>query len=201
MASTQVLSQEFYLQEDVVHLAQVLLGKILVTHLDSQYACAMITETEAYKGPWDKASHAYGGRLTQRTQTLYQPGGVAYIYLCYGIHSLFNVVTGPKGIPHAVLIRALEPLEGIEIMQKRRQLNHFSTKLTCGPGRLSQALGINVHMDGVCLTQAPIWLEDKGVRFNSKDIVASPRIGVGYAREHATLPWRYTLKGSKWTSA
>lgn len=188
------IEKNFYLSEDVVSISRALIGKFLVTHIHHQKTAGMIVETEAYKGAEDKASHAYGYRRTERTRIMYAQGGVAYIYLCYGIHHLFNIVTAGEGIPHAVLIRAIVPVDGIPIMLKRRRSAQFSPKLTAGPGTLSEALGIHKQWNGTSLLDTTIWVEDRGIKIAKKEIIASPRVGIDYAEEHRDLPWRFRLR-------
>lgn len=160
----------------------------------------IIVETEAYFGVLDKASHAYGGRRTERTETLYSPGGVSYVYLCYGIHHLFNIVTSTEGEPHAVLIRAVEPLIGKEIMEFRRNMPASKTAISSGPGSAAKALGIDRSFNKKDLTDNEIWIEDHGIRYSDEEIVAGPRIGVAYAQEDALLPWRFYIKGNPYVS-
>lgn len=193
------LSERFYLSKDVVKLSQKLLGKVLVTHIDGQKVAGRIVETEAYKGPTDKASHAYGSRCTERTKTMFEAGGISYIYLCYGIHHLFNVVTAPKGIPHAVLIRALEPLEGVKTMGKRRNMTELKS-LSSGPGKLSKALGLSREFDAVSLQSSTLWIEDRGLNPKSNEVVATARVGIDYAEEHKDLPWRFYIKDNPFIS-
>ena len=188
-----ILARHFYQQEDVVDLSKQLLGKWLVTEFEGKRSGGMIIETEAYKGAEDKACHAYGNRRTKRTEVMFSQGGVAYIYLCYGIHNLFNIITNQQDIPHAILIRALLPDIGIEIMKKRRKTEK---NLTSGPGTLCQALGIDRSHTGHLLTQSPIWIEDRGFHFEKNQILSTPRIGVSYAEEDALLPWRFVLESS-----
>ncbi len=196
----RVLGQDFYSNEDVLAISQQLLGKVLVTNIDNYLTSGIIVETEAYNGVSDKASHAYNNRRTNRTETMYHKGGVAYVYLCYGIHHLFNVVTGCKDVPQAVLVRAIEPLDGISIMLKRRK-KQASHKLTAGPGIMTAALGITKQLDGQRLNRTtPIWVEDRGMIVASSDILASPRIGIDYAAEHKDLPWRFQLKNNPFVS-
>ena len=189
----------FYLNTDVNSLARQLIGKMLFTQIDGEITAGIIVETEAYAGIEDKASHAYGGRLTDRTKTMYLKGGVSYVYLCYGIHNLFNVVTGPLNTPHAVLIRGVEPVIGTEIMLQRRGMALFKPNLTAGPGALSKALGIDRTFNAKDLTGEEIWIED-GWDVDPESIVAAPRVGVGYAADHALLPWRYYIKGNRFVS-
>jgi DNA-3-methyladenine glycosylase len=196
-----ILPESFYTRKDVVKIAQELLGKVLITRFNGIVTSGMITETEAYAGVSDKASHAYGNRRTNRTDIMFWQGGVAYIYLCYGIHHLFNVVTNKAGVPHAVLIRAIEPLEGIEHMLLRRGKGKFTATLTAGPGALSGALGIQtVHTGNTLLEVSGITIEDRGLKIKPEDIVSSKRIGVDYAQEDALLPYRFYIKGNKFVS-
>lgn len=194
------LPPSFYLREDVVQISKELLGKILFTKINGQLSGGMIVETEAYAGAIDRASHAFNNRKTKRTEVFYEQGGVAYIYLCYGIHHLFNIITNQKNIPHAVLIRAIEPTVGIELMLKRRKKKKLDWALTAGPGSLSEALGIKTKHTGISLSGKTIWLEEKNISFSEKEIVASPRVGVHYAGKDAKLPWRFRVKNNDWTS-
>ncbi len=145
------LPVDFYQREDVITISRELLGKVLCTNVDGKLTTGIIVETEAYAGVTDRASHAYGGRQTRRTKTMYAPGGTAYVYLCYGIHHLFNVVTNMEGVPHAVLIRAIQPQDGIDIMLQRRNMKNLLAKLTSGPGILSKAMGISILNSGESL--------------------------------------------------
>lgn len=195
------LPLSYYLQEDVVALSKDLLGKFLFTNINDQGVTGgMIVETEAYAGAIDKASHAHGNKKTNRTKVMYEEGGVAYVYLIYGMYNLFNIITNSGGIPHAILIRAIEPMVGIDIMLRRRKMESLKRNLTAGPGTLTRALGITREQNGISLLEDTIWLEDRGVHIKEKDIIASPRVGVAYAEEHAELPWRFRIKDSKWTS-
>ncbi|MFA7379381.1 MAG: DNA-3-methyladenine glycosylase [Bacteroidia bacterium] len=194
------LKTEFYVRTDVVQIARELLGKVLVTSIEGQLCEAIITETEAYAGVTDKASHAYGGRLTTRTRPMYLRGGHAYVYLCYGIHHLFNVVTNIEGVPDAVLIRGVEPISGIPLMMKRRGHQELKPALTQGPGALSVAMGIQTIHSGIPLTNKVIWIDDAGQTIPEQDIVASPRVGVAYAAEDALRPYRFRIKGNMWVS-
>lgn len=191
-----ILSPSFYRQEDVVQIARSLLGKVLVTKVEGSYTSGIIVETEAYEGITDKASHAFGGRRTSRTEIMYENGGVAYVYLCYGIHHLFNVITHTKGVPHAVLIRAIEPLKGLEIMLKRRHKLLLKPTLTNGPGVLSQALGITTKLNGKSLQSADLFIEDIGISLLPENIVATTRVGVAYAGKDALLPYRFYIQGN-----
>ena len=187
----------FYLRDDVVLIARELLGKYLFTNFDGKLTGGIITETEAYAGITDKASHAYNNTRTKRTEIMFREGGIAYIYLCYGIYSLFNIVTNIENIPHAVLIRSIYPTDGIEFIQERIKKKSVLTELTNGPGKVSKALGIHYSHSGVDLSENEIWLEDRGIKVEGKDIIVSLRIGVNYADEDALLPYRFNYDLSK----
>lgn len=191
------IGKKFYLNNDVVKVAKNLLGKVLVTNF-GKYTSGIIVEVEAYAGNTDKACHAYGGRKTKRTEIFYKEGGISYVYLCYGMHYLFNIITGDINHPDAVLVRSIEPISGIDIMMKRRKLKTFSKKISSGPGVLTKALGINKTHNGISLMGDKIWVEDRKIKV--KDILALKRIGVDYAKEDAKLPWRFVLKGNDFIS-
>jgi DNA-3-methyladenine glycosylase len=194
------LDNSFYDRPGVVSVARDLLGKVLVTAFDGQRTSGRIVEVEAYNGVVDRASHAYSGRRTRRTEIMYGPGGSAYVYLIYGIHHLFNVVTNRKDVPHAVLVRALEPLEGIPLMLQRTGKPKPDHTLTRGPGNLSRAMGLMTVHTGSSLLGDAIYIGDDGYRPKKSDIVAGPRIGVDYAGEDAALPYRFFIKGNKYVS-
>lgn len=196
-----ILSAEFYCREDTVQIAKELIGKVIITEFNGLLTSARIVETEAYKAPEDKACHAYLNRRTKRTQTMFLPGGVAYIYLCYGIHHLFNVVTGPEGAAHAVLIRAAEPLAGQETMLRRRGQEELKPQLSAGPGVMSKALGIEKAYDAISLTEhgGLIRIADAPV-LPSSEIIAGPRIGIDYAEECVDWPWRFYQRDCRWVS-
>jgi DNA-3-methyladenine glycosylase len=194
------LSLSFYRRGDVLLIARELLGKILITKWKGIETSGRIVEVEAYNGIVDKASHAYGGRRTQRNEIMYAEGGVAYVYLCYGIHHLFNVVTYNKDIPHAILIRALEPLTGIDTMLKRAGKKKADYTLTKGPGNLSKALGIKVPFSGYSLLSKELFIADDGFVYTDKEIILSPRIGVDYAGADALLPYRFYVKSNPYVS-
>ena len=194
------LTLDFYQREDVLTISKELLGKVLCTNINDNITTGIIVETEAYKGTTDKASHAYGGRRTKRTNAMYLPGGNAYVYLCYGIHHLFNIVTNIEGIPHAILIRAIEPKDGMKIMFQRRGKNKPQYKLTGGPGSLTMALGITVKDSGVSLLGNRIWLDDQNININNQDISASARVGVAFAGKDANNPWRFRIENNPWVS-
>lgn len=194
------LSPEFYQRANVLRIAKDLLGKILVTRWNGIVTSARIVETEAYAGVKDKASHAYGARITKRNAVMYRRGGVAYVYLIYGIHHLFNVVTNLDGTPHAILIRAGEPLEGINEMLKRTGKAKPDQTLTRGPGNLSKALGIYTLHTGVSLFDERLFIADDGWHYEKNEIASSPRIGVDYAGKDALLPYRFYVKGNPFVS-
>ncbi|HUM45513.1 MAG TPA: DNA-3-methyladenine glycosylase [Chitinophagales bacterium] len=197
---SQKLPRSFYLRDDVLQIARELPGKFLMTKIDGVKTGGMITEVEAYAGASDRASHAYNNRRTNRTEVMYAKGGTAYVYLCYGIHHLFNVVTNQPNVPHAILIRAIEPVEGVEVMMQRRNKLKFDVTLTAGPGSVSQALGISTRHTGMSLLSNVIWLEDRGIKISPKKMMAGKRIGVDYAGEDALLPYRFYIGGNVWVS-
>ena len=194
------LAIDFFRRENVLQVAEELLGKLLVTTKGGITTSGRIVECEAYAGVPDKASHAYGGRRTNRNEVMYGEAGVAYVYLCYGIHHLFNVVTHSKDIPHAILIWFLEPVKGVNVMLARTGKKKLDNTLTRGPGNLSKALGINITDSGTLLTGKNIFLADDGFVYSRKEIFTSPRIGVDYAGEDALLPYRFYIKGNPFVS-
>lgn len=187
--------------EDVVTVARQLLGKVLVTSINGTVTAGMIVETEAYAGTIDRASHSFGNRRTGRTEIMYAEGGHAYVYLCYGVHHLFNVVIGPKDNPLAVLIRGIEPLEGVEVMLQRRKLKEIKPQIGAGPGAAAQALGITTLLSGqYLLSSDKIWIEDRGIKVPEEMIAAGTRVGVPYAQEDALLPYRFYIKDNPFVS-
>ncbi|HEY2809853.1 MAG TPA: DNA-3-methyladenine glycosylase [Rhabdochlamydiaceae bacterium] len=186
----------FYQRDDVVQIARELIGKALFTSEKGKNSITggIIVETEAYRGAEDKASHAYNNRRTPRTRMLFEEGGVAYVYLCYGMHYLLNVVTNQKDIPHAVLIRALFSTHGLKLIAKRRGKTIEDPHLTSGPGTLSQALGITKEHHGLPFHSPCLWLEETGIAISKTLVACGPRIGIAYAKEHALLPWRFYLQ-------
>jgi len=193
-----VLSEAFYQRRSVTRIASDLLGKALFTQIDGAMTAGIIVETEAYS--WkERGCHAYGGKMTRRNEVMFQQGGRAYVYLCYGIHHLFNVVTNQEGIADAILVRALEPIEGIQVMMSRMRTS-VPTRITSGPGKLTRALGISRHHNGVGLTSKSVWLADIGKKVVKRYIEASPRIGIDYAGTDAKLPWRFTIMDNEWVS-
>ena len=194
------LNSDYYLNEDVISLAKDLLGKVLYTKIEGEITAGVITETEAYFGIKDKASHAFGSRRTARTETMFAQGGIAYVYLCYGIHNLFNVVTSAKDNPNAVLVRSIEPLIGVEIIEERRSMPRTKAAISAGPGSAAKALRIDRTFNAKDLSGDEIWIEDHQIYFNPDQISISPRVGVAYAQEHALLPLRFFVKGNKYVS-
>jgi len=193
-----MLDHSFYRRNNVVSIAKDLIGKVLFTRIDTKVTAGMIVETEAYS--WkERGCHAFNSRMTNRNAVMFGEGGHAYVYLCYGMYNLFNVVTNREGKADAVLIRALEPVEGLKIMQRRTRINR-SARITSGPGKLTMALGIDRKHNGIELTSKRVWLEDGGIRVTRKQVESSGRIGIDYAGEDALLPWRFTLKDSAWIS-
>lgn len=192
------LEESFYQRTDVTRVARDLLGKVLFVRVGRAVSSGIIVETEAYSHT-EKGCHAYQNRRTQRNEVMFRPGGHTYVYLCYGIHNLFNVVTGEEGMGDAVLIRALQPLDGTKYMIERMSTNGLK-RITSGPGKLTKAMGIDRKFNGKFLTGTQVWIEDHGVSLMKSQIVASPRIGIDYAGVDAELPWRFTIKDSEWVS-
>ena len=184
----------------MVKIAKELLGKIIVTNFDSFITSGRIVETEAYVGITDKASHSFGNRRTARNEHMYSPPGTAYVYICYGMHQMLNIVTNDKEIPDAVLIRAVEPLKGIDIMLQRTGKNELDKTLTRGPGNVGKALGIFKHHSGLHLLDEEIYLLDDKHKVPEKEIGISKRIGVESAGADAILPYRFFVKGNKYVS-
>ncbi|MHB1703497.1 MAG: DNA-3-methyladenine glycosylase [bacterium] len=214
------LDKSFYVRGDTVKIARELLGKYLMTDIDGKgLTGGKIVETEAYLGAIDKASHGYGNKKTERNKNLYKEGGYSYVYFIYGMYYLFNVVTGKENFADAVLIRAIEPEIGIDIMLERRNKNleiknkENTKRITSGPGLLTVALGINLKHNGIPICEQnilknkggkdgslEIWLEDRNINIGEDLIISTPRIGVDYAAEHAKLPYRFKIKDNGWAS-
>jgi DNA-3-methyladenine glycosylase len=193
------LARAFYTRADVVAVARRLLGTLLVARArDGRRVAGIIVETEAYRGPEDRASHAHGGRRTRRTETMYARGGTAYVYFVYGMYHQFNVVTNVADVPHAVLVRALEPVEGVDLMRRRRG-GVPPGELTSGPGKLCIALGIDRRLDRADLLGDRIWLEP-GRPVSPAAIAAGPRVGIDYAEDWVARPWRFWLRGNPFVS-
>ena len=190
------IERSFYLREDVVQIAKELIGKVVFTKFNDEITAGLVIETEAYEGVTDRASHAFGDRRTARTEVMYANGGVAYVYLCYGIHSLFNIVTNKQDIPHAVLIRGIYPLEGLDVMKKRTEKLNLNRGSGSGPGKVSKLLGIHYSHSGIDLLGDEIWLEDRGLVLNDH-ILTGTRIGVDYAWKDALLPYRFWIPEEK----
>ena len=195
----QKLPVSFYLQNDVVKIAKELLGKILVTNWNGKYTSGRIVETEAYAGETDKASHASKGR-TARTEVMFNNGGTAYVYLCYGIHQMFNIVTNKEGHADAVLIRGIEPIKGIDIMLKRTGKKKLDETLTRGPGNVGKAFGFHTSQCGLSMVSDEMFIADDGFKISKSIVMTSPRIGVAYAGKHAQWHYRFYLKGNKFAS-
>lgn len=194
------LGAEFYQGKDVVKIAKELLGKVLVTNWKGVTTSGRIVECEAYAGVIDKASHAWSGRRTGRNEIMFGEAGYAYVYLCYGIHHLFNVVTNSPGIPHAILVRALDPIEGVEKMLQRTNKKKLDHTLTRGPGNVSKSLGIQTKHSGLSLLGDRIFIADDGGKYTKMEIGSSARIGVDYAGDDALLPYRFYVKGNPYVS-
>ena len=196
----QKLTSDFYNRPDVLAIARELLGKIIVTSFNGELTAARIVETEAYAGVTDKASHSYGGRRTARTEIMYRTAGTAYVYLIYGIHQLFNIVTDEVDIPHAILIRGAEPVAGVPVMLRRTGKKVADFTLTRGPGNVSKALGITLAHTGESLLGDDFYVASDGFVPAAGDIIATPRIGVDYAGADALLPYRFILRNNKYVS-
>lgn len=193
------LKKQFYTKENTIEIAQALLGKKLCSNIDGKYCSGIICETEAYCGKEDRGCHAYHGRYTDRTKIMYEDGGVVYVYLCYGIHFLFNVITNAEQEPHAVLIRAVEPLEGIAWMMKRCGTGKMHAGLAAGPGLVSKCFGFTTKHTGTSLLNNKIWIEEYQ-DIAEDDILKSARVGMNFEGEYKLIPWRFRIKNSIFTS-
>jgi len=189
----------FYERADVVAIARDLLGKVLVTRWEGRLTSGRIVETEAYAGETDRASHASKGR-TARTEVIFGAGGKAYVYLCYGIHQMFNIVTNVEGVPHAILVRAVEPMKGIDIMLERTGKPRADHSLTRGPGNVGRAFGFHTSQCGQLLHSRELFIGDDGYKVDAADIGTSPRIGVDYAGAHAAWHYRFFIRGNPYVS-
>lgn len=194
------LPVKYFRNEDVVFLARDLLGKQLYSFADGQLTGGIIVETEAYRGPEDRGSHAWMGKRTPRNETMYHAGGIVYMYICYGIHDMLNIVTGTEGMSHAILIRAIEPTTGIEQMRIRRSLFDHDKRLCRGPGALAKALGLNKSHNGIDLQSDMIWLEDHGRSYGEEQIAASPRVGLSFEGPYRDIAWRFFVRGNSHVS-
>lgn len=190
----------FYNRKDVVKIARELLGKIVVTNFNGMVTSGRIVETEAYAGLTDKASHSFNGKRTARNEHMYSPPGTAYIYICYGMHQMLNIVTNEKEIPDAVLIRAIEPLKGVEIMADRTAKSESDKTITRGPGNVGKALGIFKHHSGLYLMDEEIYLLDDHQKIPDEKMGISKRIGVESAGIDGLLPYRFYIKGNRYVS-
>ncbi len=195
------LGIQFYQGQDVVALAAAVLGKILITKLDGLITTGRIVETEAYIGFADRASHSFGGKRTARNEHMYAKAGTAYVYICYGMHHLFNIVTNKKNIPDAILIRALEPLKGIPTMLERTHKKKLDNTLTKGPGNAAKAMGISKTHSGINLLKNEIYIADDGFTLDKKMLGVSRRIGVEGAGNAALLPYRFYIRGNPFVSS
>ena len=199
------LPRKFYTRTDALQIARDLLGKLLVVPTETgERVTGIIVETEAYLGAIDKAAHSYQNRRTQRNEITYATGGMVYIFFIYGMYFQLNIVTNKIEIPHVVLVRAVEPLEGIEIMRERRLAKNPAAKmpdknLTSGPGKLCIAFGITRELNGADLLGERIWLEDYQT-FTAEEIASGKRVGIDYAEEYAEKPWRFWVKNNKFVS-
>jgi len=194
------LAESYYHRTDVVALSHDLIGKYLFTHINGVTTGGYIVETEAYNGAVDKASHAYGNRKTNRTEVMFRQGGIIYVYLCYGIHEMLNIVTSTEGHAQAILIRAINPTVGIDVMLARRKMLALKPNITMGPGSVAKALGISRMINAHSLQSDVIWIEDRGLSYDDESIAAVPRVGVDYAGDDALLPYRFYVKGNPYVS-
>ena len=194
---------DFYLDEDVVAISKALLGKQIVTRYNNSLSAGLVVETEAYRAPDDKACHAYRNRYTERTKTMFRQGGVMYVYTSYGIHSMINVVTAEEGKAHAILIRAIEPTQGMEYMLKRRKHTKLKYDTVNGPGKTASALGVHKYHDGAILydDDSEVWIEDVGQSVKDSEIIVGPRVGMSiHTGPDAHRPWRFYIKNNRWVS-
>lgn len=197
---TNKLPTSYYRQEDVLAVARDLLGKYVFTNIGGNITGGIIVETEAYRGPDDRGSHAYADKRTPRNEVMYCAGGVAYMYICYGIHDMLNIVTGVGNSSHAVLIRSIQPVDGIEVMRGRRSIFDNDKRLCQGPGALAKSLGLTKSHNGCDLQGDVLWLENRGVIFNNDQIAATPRVGMNFDGPYKLIPWRFHVKGNPYVS-
>ncbi len=200
----KTLDREFYNRDSLI-VAKELLGKILVHEINGQKISAKIVETEAYMGIEDKAAHSYSGRRTPRVEILYGAAGFSYVFIIYGMYHCFNVVTKEEGNPQAVLIRALEPIEGLDLMSQNRFKKPYSSLnksqingLTNGPGKLCKAFLIDKSLNGEDLCGSKLYIEE-GTDKNFT-VISSKRVGIDYAEEAKDYPWRFYIKDNKYVS-
>lgn len=200
MQTIRKIELAFYERTDTLAIARDLIGKLLVTQLEGFKTVGRIVEAEAYAGVGDKASHARGGLRSARTEIMYGRAGKVYVYLCYGIHQMFNIVTHRIGEPHAILIRAVEPVEGIEKMIQRTGKRIGDQSITRGPSNVAKALGLHTIHTGTDLLGESIFVAEDGFKISKSQIIATPRIGVDYAAEDALLPYRFLLRNNPYVS-
>ncbi len=200
MSEDRKLGDSYFQNPDVVHLAADLLGKNLYTLIDGELCSGIIVETEAYRGPEDTGSHAYGGRCTTRNASMYKAGGIIYMYVCYGIHDMLNIVTGEEGSSHAILIRAAQPSHGIDIMRERRQVFNDDRRLCKGPGSLARAFGLNKQHDGESLSATLVWIEDSGWKPQAGEVLSAPRVGLNIGEPFRSIRWRFYLSNNPYVS-
>ena len=193
------LPKSFYQRDDTLAIARELIGKLLMTNIGGELTGGIIIETEAYQGPGDRGSHAFNNKRTPRNEVMYSEGGQVYMYICYGIHDMLNVVTGKAGTPHAILIRAIEPTVGLEIIKKRRNLYNQPYRLCQGPGSLAKALGLNKTHNQLDIEGDMVWIEDAG-SFPEDQILATARVGMNFEGPYKIIPWRFILKDNKYVS-
>jgi DNA-3-methyladenine glycosylase len=199
MAHRKRLPRRFYTRDDTLLIARELLGqRLVVPTREGARVSGRIVETEAYMGPEDRGAHTFGNRRTPRTEPMFGTGGTAYVYFVYGMHHQFNVVTNAESVPHAVLVRAVEPLEGIEIMHARRPVKD-DRDLTNGPGKLCAALGIDLSLNRADLLGHAVWIE-KDQAVAAAQLASGPRIGIDYAGEFALKPWRFWIRDNPYVS-
>lgn len=194
---SDALEQKYYQSDDVVGIARDLIGRTIYSRADGLLTAGIIVETEAYRGPEDRGSHAFGGLRTARNEMMYAGGGSIYMYICYGIHDMLNIVTGVEGSSHAILIRAIQPVIGIDIMELRRASPARSAnRLGSGPGLVAKVLGLGKKDNGRALDGELIWVGADKIRVDDGDIVAAPRIGLNIPEPFLSIPWRFYLKGN-----
>jgi len=198
MSRSVKLSADFYTRENTLLVCRQLLGKKLCTSIDGIFTSGIIVETEAYRGPGDLGSHAYNNKRTTRNDIMYAEGGVVYMYICYGIHDMLNIVTGKEGSSHAVLIRALQPADGVLHMCERREIQDLK-RLCKGPGALAKALGLSKKHNGVSLESDLIWVEDAPALVE-ESIVETSRVGLNIQGLYRDIPWRFYIKGNPFIS-
>jgi DNA-3-methyladenine glycosylase len=194
------LPKSFYQRDDTLAIAKELIGKLLITNIAGELTGGLIIETEAYMGPIDRGSHAFNNKRTPRNDTMYSEGGQVYMYICYGIHDMLNIVTGKEGSPHAILIRAIQPTIGWDIIKRRRNLYNQDYRLCQGPGSLAKSLALTKVHNGLDLNGDIIWVEDTHSAYPDKDIIAAARVGMNFEGPYKNIPWRFLVKNNKYVS-